>query len=69
MPGKCPQCGSRTYLARTTVKAELIEIQNIPCTVCQECGHEQIAQLAQKKIGKFLERAAKGKLKSHVVVL
>jgi YgiT-type zinc finger domain-containing protein len=69
MPGKCPQCGSRTYLARTTIQTELIEIQNIPCTVCQECGHEQIAQLAQKKIDKLLDRATKGKLKTQVVVL
>ncbi|MPZ75124.1 MAG: YgiT-type zinc finger protein [Deltaproteobacteria bacterium] len=69
MPGKCPQCGSRIYLARTTIQTELIEIQNIPCTVCQECGHEQIAQLVQKKIDKLLERAAKGKLKTRMVVM
>jgi hypothetical protein len=37
------------YLARTTIQTELIEIQNIPCTVCQECGYEQIGQSAQKK--------------------
>jgi YgiT-type zinc finger domain-containing protein len=69
MPGKCPQCGSRTYLARTTVQTELIEIQNIPCTVCQDCGHEQIRQLFKKKIDKLLERAAKEKLKTRVVVM
>jgi YgiT-type zinc finger domain-containing protein len=69
MPGKCPQCGSGTYLARTTVQTELIEIQNIPCTVCQDCGHEQIRQLFKKKIDKLLERAAKGKLKTRVVVM
>jgi hypothetical protein len=56
-------------LARTTVQTDLIEIQNIPCTVCQECGHEQIALQAQKKIDKLLERAAKGKLKSRLVVM
>jgi YgiT-type zinc finger domain-containing protein len=69
MPGKCPQCRSTTYLARTTIQTELIEIQNIPCTACQECGHEQIGRLVQKKIDKLLERAAKGKLKTRVVVL
>jgi YgiT-type zinc finger domain-containing protein len=69
MPGKCPECGSRTYLARTTIQADLVEIQNIPCTVCQECGYEQIGQLTQKKIDKLLERAAKGKLKTRMVVL
>jgi YgiT-type zinc finger domain-containing protein len=69
MPGKCTQCGSRTYLARTIVKSELIEIQNIPCIACQECGEEQIGQLAQKKIDKILDRAAKGKLKTRVVVM
>ena len=69
MPGKCTQCGSKTYLARTTIKTELIEIQNIPCTACQECGQEQIAQLVQRKIDKILDRAAKGKLKSRVVVM
>ena len=68
MPGKCTQCGSRTYLARTTVKSELIEIQNIPCIACQECGEEQIG-LVQKKIDKILDRAAKGKLKTGMVVL
>lgn len=57
-----------TYLARTTIQADLIEIQNVPCTVCQECGQEQI-QLVQKKIDKLLERAAKGKLKTRVVVM
>jgi hypothetical protein len=69
MPGKCPQCGSRTYLARTTIKRDLIEIQNIPCTAYQECGEEQIGQLVQKKIDKILDRAAKGKLKTCRVVL
>ena len=69
MPGKCPQCRSKTYLARTTMQTELIEIQNIPCTVCEECGQEQIGQQVQKKIDKLLERAVKGKLKTHVVVM
>ncbi len=57
------------YLARTTIQSDLIEIQNVPCTVCQECGQEQIGQQVQKKIDKLLERAAKGKLKSRVVVM
>jgi YgiT-type zinc finger domain-containing protein len=69
MPGKCHQCGSKTYLARTTIQTELMEIQNIPCTVCQECGQEQIGQVVQRQIDKLLERAAKGKLKSRVVVM
>jgi YgiT-type zinc finger domain-containing protein len=69
MPGKCPQCGSRTYLARTRIQTDLLEIQNIPCTVCQECGDEQIGQLVQKKIDKILERSAKGKLKTCLVVM
>jgi YgiT-type zinc finger domain-containing protein len=69
MPGKCRQCGSRTYLGRTTIHKEFIEIQNIPCTVCQECGDEQIGQQAQKKLDKLFERAAKGKLKSRLVVM
>jgi type II secretory ATPase GspE/PulE/Tfp pilus assembly ATPase PilB-like protein len=69
MPGKCSQCGSRTYLGRTTIQTELVQIQNVPCTLCQECGHEQIGQLAQKKIDKLVERAAKGKLKSRTVVM
>jgi YgiT-type zinc finger domain-containing protein len=69
MPGKCSQCGSRTYLGRTTLQTDLIEIQNIPCTVCQECGQEQIGQRVQKSIDKLLERAAKGKLKTRVVVM
>ena len=69
MPGKCAQCRSRTYLARTTIQADLIEIQNVPCMVCQECGQEQNGQLVQKKIDKLVERAAKGKLKTRVVVM
>jgi hypothetical protein len=69
MPGKCTQCGSRTYLARTTIQTSLIEIQNIPCTVCQECGQEQLGQQVQQKIDKLLERAGKGKLKARVVVM
>jgi len=56
-------------LGRTTMRTELIEIQNIPCTVCQECGLEQIGQQVQKKIDKLLERVAKGKLKARVVVM
>jgi hypothetical protein len=51
------------------VQTELIEIQNIRCTVCQECGQEQIGYQVQKKIDKLLERAAKGKLKSRLVVM
>jgi YgiT-type zinc finger domain-containing protein len=69
MAGKCRQCGSKTYLGRTTIHKDSLEIQNIPCTVCHECGHEQIGQQSQKKIDKLLERAAKGKLKSRLVVM
>lgn len=47
----------------------LLDIQNIPCTICQECGREQIGQQVQKKIDKLLERAAKGKLKDRMVVM
>jgi hypothetical protein len=57
------------YLARTTIQSDLIEIQNVPCTVCQECGQEQISQQVQKKIDKLLERAAKGKLKTDIVIM
>jgi hypothetical protein len=57
------------YLARTTIQSDLIEIQNVPCTVCQECGQEQIGQQVQKKIDKLLERAAKGKLKTDIVIM
>ena len=39
------------------MQTDLIEIQNIPCTVCQECGQEQIAQRVQKSIDKLLARA------------
>jgi hypothetical protein len=51
------------------MQTDLIEIQNIPCTICQECGQEQIGQRVQKSIDKLLERAAKGKLKTRVVVM
>ena len=51
------------------MQTELIEIQNVPCTVCQECGQEQIGQLVQKKLDKLIERAAKGKLNTRVVVM
>jgi YgiT-type zinc finger domain-containing protein len=50
-------------------KTDLMEIQNIPCTVCQECGQEQIGQQVQKKIDNLVERAAKGKLKSRLIVM
>jgi len=69
MPGKCSQCGSRTYLGRTTIETDIIEIQNVPCTICQECGHEQIGHQVQTKIDRLLDRAAKGKLKERVVVM
>lgn len=69
MPGKCPQCGSKTYLGRMTMQTVLLDIENIPCTVCQECGREQIGHQVQKKIDKLLDRAAKGKLKERVVVM
>jgi len=51
------------------MQTDLIEIKNIPSAVCQECGHEQIGQQVQKKIDKLLERAAKGKLNTRVVVM
>jgi YgiT-type zinc finger domain-containing protein len=69
MPGRCAQCRSNTYLGRTTVLTELLEIRNVPCTICQECGHEQIGYQAQNRIDKLLERAAKGKLKDRVVTM
>lgn len=69
MPGKCPQCGSRTSPGRTVVLNEVIEIRNIPCAVCQECGHERVGQQVQRKIDKILDRAAKGKIEERVVVM
>jgi hypothetical protein len=69
MPGRCRQCGARTYSARTIVQTDLVEIRNIRCTVCQECGQEQIGHQIQKKIDKLLDRAAKGTLKARVVVM
>ena len=48
------------------MQTDLVEIQNIPCVVCQECGQEQIGQQIQNKIDKLLERAAKGKLNTRV---
>ena len=56
-------------MGRTTVQTNLIEIQNVPCTICQECGHEQIGHQVQNKIDKLLDRAAKGKIKNSVVVM
>ena len=69
MPGRCAQCGSKTYLGRTTIHTVLLEIRNVPCTVCQECDHEQIGHQAQLKIDKLVQRAAQGKLKDRVVTL
>ncbi len=69
MPGKCAQCGAKTYLAKTTIQTDLLEIRNVPCTACQECGHEQIGYQAQNRIDKLLERAAKGKLTDRVVTM
>lgn len=69
MPGRCTQCGSNAYLARTTVQTDLLEIRNVPCTTCQECGHEQIGYQTQKKIDRLLERASKGKIKDRIVVM
>jgi hypothetical protein len=69
MPGKCAQCGSKTYLGRTTIQTNLLEIRNVPCTICQECDHEQIGYQAQCRIDKLLERAAKGKLRDRVVTM
>jgi len=51
------------------IKTDTIEIQNVPCTVCEECGQEQIGQRVQKTIDKLLERAHKGKIKTPVVVM
>jgi hypothetical protein len=51
------------------LQTDLVEIQNIPCMVCQECGQEQIGQQVQKRIDKLLERAAKGQLKTRVAVM
>ena len=51
------------------MQTDLIEIHNIPCTVCQECGQEQIGQQVQKKIDNLVERAAKGKFKSRLIVM
>ena len=51
------------------IHKDSMEIQNIPCTICHECGYELIGQQAQKKVDKLLERAAKGKLKSRFVVM
>jgi YgiT-type zinc finger domain-containing protein len=69
MPGQCRVCGSDTYLGRTIFKNDIIEIQNIACTVCQECGDEEIGRQTQIKIDKLLERAAKGKIKSRFIVI
>ena len=52
-----------------TIQRDIVEIQNIPCTVCEECGQEEIGQRVQKSIDKILERAGKGKLKTRIVVM
>jgi YgiT-type zinc finger domain-containing protein len=69
MPGRCAQCGSKTYLGRTTIQNDLLEIRNVPCTICQECGDEQIGYQIQRKIDKLMEHAAKGKLKDRMVIM
>ena len=69
MPGRCAQCRSKTYLGRTTIQTDLLEIRNVPCTICHECGHEQIGYQAQSRIDKLVERAAAGKLKDRVVTM
>ena len=51
------------------MKTDTIEIQNVPCTVFEECGQEQMGQRIQKTIDKLLERAGKGKLKTRIVVM
>jgi hypothetical protein len=51
------------------IQSDLLEIRNVPCTICQECGHEQIGQQTQLRIDKLLERAAKGKLQGRVVTM
>src|SRR5678815_2425087 len=35
---------------RTTIHTDLLEIRNVPCTICQECDHEQIGYQAQSRI-------------------
>ena len=50
-------------------QTDTIEIQNVPCTVCAECGQEQIGQRVQKTVDKLLERADKGKIKTAVLVM
>jgi YgiT-type zinc finger domain-containing protein len=69
MPGTCPQCRSPTFLGRTTVSTELLEIRNVPCRICPECGYEEIGFQVQRKIDKLLQRAAQGKVRDRVVVL
>jgi YgiT-type zinc finger domain-containing protein len=69
MPGKCTQCGSRTYLGRTTIQTDLLEIRNVPCTACQECGNEEIGHQVQSRIDKLVERSGKRKLKDRVVTM
>jgi YgiT-type zinc finger domain-containing protein len=59
----------KTYPGRTIYKTDTIEIQNVPCTVCEECGQEQIGQRVQKTIDKLLEGARWGKVKTPVVVM
>jgi hypothetical protein len=56
-------------LGRTTINTDLLEIRNIPCTVCQECGHEQIGHQARLRIDKLVQRAAQLKIKDRVVTL
>lgn len=50
MPGRCAQCGTNTYLGRITIHTDLLEIRNVPCTICSECDHEQIGYQAQSSI-------------------
>ena len=54
---------------RTTMQTGLIEIKITPVLYARNVGHEQIGQQVQKKIDKLLERTAKGKLNTRVVVM
>jgi len=69
MPGKCSQCGSETYLGRTKIETDIIEIQNIPCTICEDVDRNRSVSWFRKPLISFSTVRGKGQLKTRIVVM
>ena len=73
LKSRCPLCGGRKALGKTTFSVDLgfgvVVIRNVAAMICDQCGEEWIAPDVARKLEKLVEEARQKKLQVEVMAL